>query len=362
MPADHPPDPQTTSTVHEEASAAPSTMPAPLSESQPTTRRMRSLKPFIDAMQDRGLSFRQMMPYAVLVGLVVYFGIAARDFFTIANASIIVRQSTILLVVSVGVTLAAISGNLDISVGNIVALSATIAAYLSVHQHSGFMWLAIVAGLGCGIANGLIVAYSRLPSFLVTLGTGFAFNGLALMLSQGASIPLQSPALSSAINNAPLLGIPNSAYWALGALLLAVFMAHWTKFGRHLYAIGGNERVAILSGLPVNRVKIISFALSGLIAAIGGLMLVARTGGAYKGMGDPFLLDTVSAVAMGGTSLFGGTGGPLRTVIGVLTITVLTNGMTLASVNPYWQFVVRGLILVAAVAVTTRQAELELSG
>jgi ribose transport system permease protein/putative xylitol transport system permease protein len=300
---------------------------------------------------------RDLLPYAALVILVVYFSLATDAFFTVENLVNIVRQSAILMVIAVGATLVVVAGSVDLSVGAISTLSGTLAAYTSAHGQPGLAWAMVLVGVAAGLLNGTLVAYVRLPSFIVTLGTLFIFGGIATKIVGGYAVPLQNKALDDAVNSTTILGIPNGFHWAIGAIIVVSVIAYRTTFGRHLYAIGGNEKVAGLAGLPVRRDKALMFVLSGTLAAIGGLMLTARGGGSSPTMGDSFLLNAIAAIVMGGTPLSGGSGGPFRTILGVLTIVVLGDGMTLAAVDPYYQNVVFGAVVIAAVAVTVRRSE-----
>jgi ribose transport system permease protein/putative xylitol transport system permease protein len=205
-------------------------------------------------------------------------------------------------------------------------------------------------GLAAGAVNGWLFAYARLPSFLVTLGTLYAFNGLALYIVQGSSIAV-SPTLSLAsVFAGTVAGIPTIALWALAVTLVLIVVARKTRFGRYTYVIGGGESVARLSGVPVRRHKFWIFVMSGGLAACAGVLLTFYIGGGNPDMGTSYLLPTIAAVVMGGTPLSGGVGGPHRTILGVLIITVLNNGMTLANVQPYLQTVIQGAVVVAAVA------------
>jgi ribose transport system permease protein len=203
----------------------------------------------------------------------------------------------------------------------------------------------------------VLVSYLKLPSFLTTLGTLFIIDGIALKITGGAAEPLDSEALTRLVNDETILGIPNITWWAVIGLAIVSVLAYRTPFGRHIYAIGGNERVARLAGLPVNRDKLLLFVLSGVFAGVAGLMLVGEGGGSSPGMGDSFLLNAIAAIVMGGTALNGGAGGPARTVLGVLTLAVVANGMTLTEVDPNYQSIVFGVIVLFAVAVTVRRSE-----
>jgi len=302
---------------------------------------------------------RTLVPYALLLGLGIFFSVASPSFLNVNNAFNLLRESSTLLVISAGATLVVVLGSVDLSVGAVATLSGTIVALMSAKNH-GLMplLLAVPTGLGCGLVNGLLVALARLPSFLATLGTLFVYSGVAVKLTGGYAVPLQNPTLDNLVNGTAFAGIPNISFWALVAIALVSFTAYGTTFGRHIYAIGGNERVATLSGLPVWRGKLLIFLLSGLLAGIAGLMLDARGGGSSPTMGDAFLLNAIAAIVMGGTSLSGGTGGPGRTILGVLTITILANGMTLLEVDPRYQSIVFGVIVILAVAFTVRRSEL----
>ena len=196
-------------------------------------------------------------------------------------------------------------------------------------------------------------------SFLVTLGTLFVFGGIAAKATGGSAVSAVQEQLSTAINGTALFNIPNSIYWGIAAIMVLALVAHRTVFGRHVYAIGGNERVAEISGLPVRRVKVLIFVLSSTMAAIGGLMLMGSQGGSSPNMGDAYLLQSVAAIVMGGTPLTGGAGGPLRTVLGVLTIVTLSDGLTLANVDPYYVNIVFGAVVILAVLFTTRRNEID---
>ncbi|WP_170322297.1 ABC transporter permease [Acrocarpospora macrocephala] len=304
-----------------------------------------------------GVWVPRLLPYALLVGLVVYFTARSALFLTPDNILIILRSSSVLAVIAFAATLVIIAGSIDLSVGGIAALTGTIAAYLTVEGHPGAIWVALPIGLVCGLLNGALVAYAKLPSFLTTLGVLFILNGIALRITGGASQLMDNELLDELVNGASVLNIPNIIWWAVLVGGLVSVLAYRTPFGRYVYAIGGNERVARLSGLKVERTKLLLFGLSGLLSGVGGLMLIGQGSGSSPGMGDSFLLNAIAAVVMGGTALNGGSGGPLRTIVGVLTLGIVTNGMTLTQVDPNYQTVIFGVIVLLAVIVTVRRAE-----
>ena len=297
-----------------------------------------------------------LLPYVVMAVLLIVLAVAGPSFYSVANSQNLVRQSAILIVVSVGVTLVVVSGSIDLSVGAVATVSGTVGALAALHLGSVWVLVAIPVGLLCGLVNGFLTAVAKLPSFIVTLGTLYVFDGLALKVSNGSTVALNSPRLDEAVNGeVPILGFPAAGLWALSVVIVVAVLAYWTTFGRYVYAIGGNERVASLSGIPVVRVKVLVFGLSGALAGIAGLMLIARQGGSFAGMGESYLLDSLAAVVMGGTALSGGQGGPFRSLVGALVIVVLTNGMTILQIDPHLQGVVRGVIVILAVAVTLRR-------
>lgn len=309
-------------------------------------------------MKERaGTLGRRFLPYALIVALVILFTAKNNLFLSSDNLLNILRSSATLMVIACGSTLIIVAGSIDLSVGAVAALTGTIAVYFSLNGHPGWMILALPIGAACGLVNGVLVAYAKLPSFLTTLGTLFILGGLALRITGGASQQLDAKLLDELINSSTVLGIPNNVWWAVIVFIITAVLAYRTPFGRHVYAIGGNERVARLSGLRIERTKLLLFGFSGLLAGVAGLMLVAQGGGSSPGMGDPFLLNAIAAVVMGGTALNGGSGGPARTILGVLTLGIVTNGMVLSQVDPNYQTVVFGVIVLFAVLVSVRRSE-----
>lgn len=298
-----------------------------------------------------------VLPVLLLVLVSIYFSIRSDHFATTDNLLNILRSSSILLVIALGATLVVVAGSVDLSVGAVAALAGTVVATLAENGHAGLLWLVIPVGLVCGLLNGLLLAYVRLPSFLTTLGTLFVFNGLALKLTDGRVRSFRSDSLHTLTNDSSFASIPNIVYWAVLIAVAVSIVAYRTPFGRRVYAIGGNERVAELAGLRVRRIKVATFMISGVSAGLAGLLLVAQGGGSSPDMGEPFLLNAIAAIVMGGTALSGGVGGPLRTILGVLTITVVANGMTLTQVDPHYQTMVFGLIVLFASVIAVRRAE-----
>lgn len=291
-------------------------------------------------------------PVGALLVMVAGFSAMSPQFLTAGNALNIMLDSSVLLVLALASTLIILMGSIDLSIGSTLALCAFTGALLARSTDDYWVLLIVpVVGLICGLLNGLGVAVLGLPSFLVTLGAYFVYNGLANFFSGGQPVTLR--------REAPLTwfggmvgGFPVIALWAVAALIVIAVITRYTRSGRYIYAIGGNEKTARLAGAPVRRVKIIAFAASGTLAGVAALMQLAKLQSASPDMGEPYMLPAIAAVVMGGTPLTGGVGGPLRSLIGVLVIALLSNGMVLAAVNPHLQDVVQGLVVVAAVAVT----------
>ena len=294
---------------------------------------------------------RATTPYAALAAMVVYFSIASPYFLTVGNLQDIARQGAVLLVVALGATFVILMGSIDLSVASIVTLSGIATALLAQEHINEVVVLLLVVCIGAtaGLINGVLFAYVRLPSFLVTLGTSYAYNGAALLPIAGVPVVLNAPHIAGVVNS-DVGGVPTIALIAVGCLVTGIVVAKFTPFGRAIYAIGGAERVAALAGMPVARYKALAFVLSGACAAIAGLLLSARLDSGSPGMGDPFLLSSIAAVVISGTPLTGGIGGPQRTVLGVLILGVVLDGMTLLSIDPFTQNIVEGVVVIAAVA------------
>lgn len=292
-------------------------------------------------------------PFATLFGLVVLFSVLNPEFPTLSNAYSLLRASADLLMISLGLTLVILIGSIDLSVGSIVTLVGILTAMLVPHLGVWALVAALALGTGCGLLNGAVFTCLRLPSFVVTLGTLSLFYGVSLVIDQNTSVAVNDQNFIWLANGTLVAQFPNIVIFALLAYVTCIFISRRTRFGRAVYAIGGGERMAMLSGLPVRRYKIIAFMLSGLFAGLASALLVAKFQGGNPEMGQgPMLLDAIAAVVMGGTGLSGGVGGPHRTILGALVLVVLGNGMVMTGIGPYEQVVIKGMVTVLAVALT----------
>jgi ribose transport system permease protein len=294
-----------------------------------------------------------LLPLVSIVALIIYFTAVNPLFFSASNALNIGRQSSVLLLVSLAETLVILIGSIDLSVGALVTLTGILTA-LTVDTLGAFGGglVGVAAGAFVGLANGLLVTMLRVPSFLVTLGMLSILSGVTNQISQGQSILFANTLLPSLVNNAPVFGVPNVIWFGLGATAILTIVAFKTKLGRYLYALGGGEVVAAHAGVPVTLYKVLAFVLSGAICGFSGVMLTGQVGAGTPTAGSGLLLNSIAAVVMGGTALSGGIGGPHRTLLGVLVIAILTNGMDVTEVNSFTQDIVKGAVIILAVSLT----------
>jgi ribose transport system permease protein len=301
-----------------------------------------------------------------LVGLVVIFvllSILSPYFLTPRNLLNIVTQISAVGIMSVGALMVIIIGGIDLSVGATLALSSMVMGFL--FSYSGMPFeLALVLGLGVGgligLLNGILVTVGRLQPFIATLATMSAATGLAVFITGGNTVN-GFPEWFVSLTRLSIAGIPVQGLILLAVFLLAAFWLRFRPGGRALYAIGGNEEVARLSGIPVRRTKLVVYTIAGLLAALGGLLVTSRLDSAQPTAGAADLLNVIAVVVIGGASLAGGTGSLLGTFVGLLIIGVLNNGLSLLGVSPNLQPVVLGAVIVAAV-LTDRQARKAQSG
>ena len=283
-------------------------------------------------------------------GVALFFSVATSQFLTTGNLTIIAEQTAPVTIAACAMTMVILMGGIDLSVGSILSLGTVIAAVL-IRDGTGVL-VAIAASLAAGAAigavNGFVTVRWAVQPFLVTLGTLSIARGLAELTASGATVPILSDAFIN-IFSGRIAGIPVASFWALGALVGSHVLLRHTVFGRQIFAIGGNEQSAIQAGVRVSRVKVIVYSLSGLLAALAGLVVAARLSSGLPGGGVGFELDVIAAVVLGGTGFRGEGGSIIGTLFGALTIGTITNGLTLLSVDPFVQKAVTGVIIIGAV-------------
>jgi ribose transport system permease protein len=311
---------------------------------------------------------KRLAPWAsvlVLIGLSLAIGLSNPVFFQTNNFIRMANASAVPLVVACGLTFIIILGAIDLSVEGTLAISASVVALLVVNDtnHNAFgpiaVLLAIFVGAGMGLINGLIHVKLRIPSFMTTLGMWFVGAGLATVFLGGGQVRVLDQEIR-AIALTRILNIPLPVWIAVAVMLLALGIERYTRFGRHVRAIGGAEDLAALSGINVGRVKIAAFTLAGLTFGIGGVLTAAQLGVATAEVGNGRLFSAVTAVVVGGTALTGGQGGILNTLIGVAIVALLNNGMVLLGVPPTVQQGVLGLLIIVAVALSLDRTRLRI--
>ena len=305
-------------------------------------------------------------PLLILIGLCIVITIITPRFFSPTNLAGVARQSAILLMAALGVSLVIMMGGIDLSVEGIMALSSVLASLLvaSIKPETGALKLGpnfnigilgILAAVGVatlmGLVNGILHARLRIPSFMVTLGMLSVGIGLATWLSGGIDVRILDPMLLGWARG--YLGpIPNLAVFGVVLFFIALFLERYTRFGRYIRAIGVAEDRAKLVGIPVDRYKILAFTIAGLFYGIAGVLSTGRIGAGTPMVGQGQLFAAITAVVVGGTALTGGTGGVVQTLIGALIVIVISNGMIMVGVNNWIQLAVQGVIITIAVALT----------
>ncbi|MFT4042091.1 MAG: ABC transporter permease [Gordonia sp. (in: high G+C Gram-positive bacteria)] len=298
---------------------------------------------------------RDVLPLLALLALIVYFSVRAEAFWSAANFALISGQAGILLLASLGATLVVIAGSIDLSVGSVALLTGTVVAYLinkGVANPALAILIAIGVGAVIGLLNGVVFAYGRVPSFIVTLGTLSLFSGVALTILEGSTINFTDTGIRNLAIGQWIPNLQNAAVIAFVVFLIVWFVSRRTRIGLYTYAVGGNERVVELAGVATKRVKVFVLIASGITAGLAGLLLTAQLGAAGPTLGSTVLLDSVAAIVIGGTALSGGVGSVARTVLGVLILTVLSNGLNQIGAADYTQTIIKGLVIVVAAVFT----------
>ncbi len=279
-------------------------------------------------------------------------GIFIPNFLTMGNILNIFRQISINGLIAFGMTLVILTAGIDLSVGAILAFSSAIAALLLQAQLPPLLvfFLALCVGGLVGAANGVVIAYGRIQPFIATLSTMTIFRGLTLVVTQGRPVSIANTGkLFMVLGNGYFLGIPVPIFILFFGFILLWFLLQKTVAGKHVYALGGNARASYLAGIKNNFMQILVYALSGVFSSIAGLILISRLNSAQPVLGVGFELDAIAAVVIGGTRLSGGRGRIAGTLLGILIIGVLNNGLNLVGVSSFYQQVVKGLVILAAV-------------
>ncbi|MFV0384325.1 ABC transporter permease [Paracoccus sp. (in: a-proteobacteria)] len=294
---------------------------------------------------EAGLMAAILLLYVVLAGF-------APNFLTMGNQLNILRDAAFVGIIAWGMTLVLISGEIDISVGPHVAFAGVMLAWLAQHGLNVYLAAVLVLGLGTliGMTTGFLRARFDVPSFIVTLALWLALRGAAQVISSAVPIVIMDFGFQR-LGAGWFLGLPVPAIVMLVLFGVFSFVAVRTVFGRSVYAVGGNAEAARLSGIPVARIRIVTFGITGFLAALTGILMASRLGSGNSGAAQGLEFDIIAAVVVGGTSLFGGRGTMLGTLLGIIFIAALVNGLVLLGVDPFAQGIVRGFVILAAVMI-----------
>jgi len=293
--------------------------------------------------------YRKYGTILIFIGIFVLSSFLNETFLTTGNLTNVLRQVVVVSLLACGVTFIIILGHIDVSLGSVVALTGTIAA--SVMSLTQNLALAISAGIASGIAvgliNGYVITYFKIPSFIMTLAMTTVARGAILLYTAG--VPVSGLGDFQIIGQGSVGPVPISVLILIFVVLVSWVLLNRTKFGRHVYAVGGNAKAALASGINTDSVLRRAFVFNGILAAIAGIVLMSRINSGQPAGGVAYEFDAITAVVVGGTSLMGGTGTIMGTVIGAMIIGVINNILNLMNVSSYWQQIVKGVIIAVAV-------------
>ena len=319
----------------------------------------------------------ELRTYVALILVFTYFAIMAPNFLSVDNAVLISKHVAINAFLAIGMTFVIITGGIDLSVGSVVGLCGMVAGYLLTYGiDPGFGWsiqfntfeivlIVCLVGVLVGWINGMLITRLNVAPFIATLGMLYVARGAALLISEGRTFPNLNgnPDYGSAgfpwIGTGTMLGIPVMIWALILITIVAIYISRRTPLGRHIYATGGNERGAALSGVRVDRTKLFVYMFSGLMAAIVGIIIASQLRASHPATGEFFELNAIAAAVLGGTAMAGGRGRIWGTIVGAFVIGVLADGMIMMGVSSFWQMVITGLVIIAAVVVDQFQSKLQ---
>lgn len=312
----------------------------------------------------------------VLLALLVYFSWLAPAFLTANNLQILTKHVAIAAILAIGMTFVVLTGGIDLSVGSVAGLAGMLVGYLLTQgveidgsRHffpvAVCVLIAIAISLLVGLLNGWLVSKAGVAPFIATLGTLYVARGTALLISNGKTFPnlAGDPARNNtgfpALGQTFFLGLPMPVWMMLVLFVAAVLIARKTPLGRHIYAVGGNERAARLAGIRVPWVKLFTYVFAAFCAALVGLIIASQLEAAHPATGDSFELNAIAAVVLGGTSLMGGRGSITGSLLGACVIGVLSDGLVMLGVSQFWQMVIKGTVIILAVAIDQLQTSIQ---
>ena len=320
-------------------------------------------------MKKPQIDISNLQPLIALFLMAVAMTILSDNFATKDNLFNVARQISVNVCISVGMTMVILTGGIDLSVGSILAFTGAVAAGLFKNGIEvqgmnlfvgttlfGVIWIALAAGAFLGWFNGFMITKFKVPPFVATLAMLTIARGLTMLYTKGFPITQLGDQFNY-IGTGWFLGMPMPVWISIIVVFLAAFFMKKTRTGRYIYAIGGNERAALLSGVNVNKVKVVVYMVAGMLCGIAGLLVTARLDSAQPNAGMGYELDSIAAVVIGGTSLSGGKGSIIGAVIGAGIIGVLNNGLVLLNVSPFWQQVIKGFVILLAVVIDKLNAK-----
>ncbi|MTK12492.1 MAG: ribose ABC transporter permease [Clostridiaceae bacterium] len=294
-----------------------------------------------------------LFKYKSLIGLIilcVVISIITPRFLTVTNVLNVFTQVSVNAIIAVGMCFVILTGGIDLSVGSTLAITGAVAATLVKSNTNTFVTIiaVLIVGALIGLFNGILVSKGKIQAFIVTLATMTVFRGVTYVYTKGTPISGLSSDFT-VIGNGKLAGIPLPVILILLVVLGAWYVLNQTRYGRYVYAVGGNEDSARLSGINTDKIKALVYVICGVTAALSGIVVTSRIGSASPNAGSGFELDAIAAVVLGGTSLSGGEGSVIGTIIGAMIIGVLNNGLNLMNVSPFYQLIVKGFVIILAV-------------
>jgi ribose transport system permease protein len=301
----------------------------------------------------------KFLPFIGFTVLFAVIGSLNHDFLAPMNILNLLRQVSINALIAFGMTFVILTGGIDLSVGAILALSSALMAGIMLHGCDPILAIIIASLIGAlfGAMNGVLVTKGKIAPFIATLATMTIYRGLTMVYTDGNPITgLSDSFWFQVFGRGYLFGLPIPAITVIITFVIAAIILNKTPFGRHIYAIGGNEKASIISGVKVNKIKIMVYAINGLLAALAGSIVVSRLNSAQPTAGTSYELDAIAAVVLGGTSLTGGHGKILGTLIGALIIGTLNNGLNILGVSSFYQLIVKGVVILIAVFIDRRKA------
>lgn len=303
------------------------------------------------------INYSKLIKYKSIIGLILFsviISILNPRFLTMGNILNILRQTSINSIIAAGMTFVILTGGIDLSVGSILALTGAYAAGMIGYGIPPILAviLALIIGGAIGVINGLIISKGKVQPFIATLGIMTFARGATLVFTDGKPISMgygENARLIAKLGTGYFLGIPIPIYVMAIVFALGYFVLKHTRLGRYIYALGGNEEATKLSGINIDRIKLYVYGISGMLSALAGIIVTTRLSSAQPTAGTGYELDAIAAVVLGGTSLAGGVGSILGTIVGALIIGILNNALNLMNVSSYYQYLVKGLVILVAV-------------